>query len=208
MAQTAQLKTFDVIENEAQRVFALQREAYLRHPYPSLEERRANLLAAGTHPRRQRRCARRRDQPGLRAALRGGVEDARDLRFRRRSATHAPQAREVDEAAAPPRLRAVCHRLESRHSPAQGRGGHRGAVELSALSRHQPAHQRARRRQPRHGQDGHELAAHLPAPGREGPRAVPRRHCSPFCRACAPRIFPPCRSTTSSSPARPTPDAR
>jgi coniferyl-aldehyde dehydrogenase len=43
MAQTAQLKTFDVIENEAQRVFALQREAYLRHPYPTLEERRASL---------------------------------------------------------------------------------------------------------------------------------------------------------------------
>jgi coniferyl-aldehyde dehydrogenase len=44
MAQTAQLKTFEVIENEAQRLFALQRDAYLRHPYPSLEERRANLL--------------------------------------------------------------------------------------------------------------------------------------------------------------------
>ena len=43
MAQTAQLKTLEVIENEAQRVFALQREAYLRHPYPRLEERRANL---------------------------------------------------------------------------------------------------------------------------------------------------------------------
>ena len=44
MAQTAQLKTFEVIENEAQRVFALQRAAYLRHPYPSVEERRGNLL--------------------------------------------------------------------------------------------------------------------------------------------------------------------
>ncbi len=44
MAQTAQLKTFEAIENEAQRVFALQRQAYLRHPYPSAEERRANLL--------------------------------------------------------------------------------------------------------------------------------------------------------------------
>ena len=44
MAQTAQLRRVDQIENDAQRIFALQRQAYLRHPYPSLEERRANLL--------------------------------------------------------------------------------------------------------------------------------------------------------------------
>jgi coniferyl-aldehyde dehydrogenase len=43
MAQTAQLRKVDVIENEAQRIFALQREAYLRHPYPSREERLASL---------------------------------------------------------------------------------------------------------------------------------------------------------------------
>ena len=43
MAQTAQLRRFDVVENEAQRIFALQRQAYLSHPYPSLEERRENL---------------------------------------------------------------------------------------------------------------------------------------------------------------------
>ena len=43
MAQTAQLRRFDVVENEAQRIFALQRQAYLRHPYPSLEERQENL---------------------------------------------------------------------------------------------------------------------------------------------------------------------
>src|SRR5690349_3659 len=43
MAQTAQLRKLDTAENEAQRIFALQRAAYLRHPYPSLEERRANL---------------------------------------------------------------------------------------------------------------------------------------------------------------------
>ena len=43
MAQTGQLRQFDVIENEAQRIFTLQRKAYLRHPYPSIEERRANL---------------------------------------------------------------------------------------------------------------------------------------------------------------------
>ena len=39
MAQTAQLRRIDTVENEAQRVFALQRDAYLRNPYPSLAER-------------------------------------------------------------------------------------------------------------------------------------------------------------------------
>jgi coniferyl-aldehyde dehydrogenase len=43
MAQTAQLRRIDVAENEAQRVFALQRDAYLRHPYPSYEERLEHL---------------------------------------------------------------------------------------------------------------------------------------------------------------------
>ncbi len=43
MAQTAQLRRIDVAENEAQRVFTLQRAAYLRHPYPSYEERLENL---------------------------------------------------------------------------------------------------------------------------------------------------------------------
>jgi coniferyl-aldehyde dehydrogenase len=43
MAQTAQLRRIEAVENEAQRIFALQRNAYLRHPYPSREERRANL---------------------------------------------------------------------------------------------------------------------------------------------------------------------
>ncbi len=43
MAQTAQLRIVETVENEAQRVFKLQREAYLRHPYPSYEERLAHL---------------------------------------------------------------------------------------------------------------------------------------------------------------------
>src|SRR5260221_13490396 len=43
MAQAAQLRRVEIVENEAQRIFALQRAAYLRHPYPSREERRANL---------------------------------------------------------------------------------------------------------------------------------------------------------------------
>lgn len=43
MAQTAQSRTIETVENEAQRVFQLQREAYARHPYPSHEERVANL---------------------------------------------------------------------------------------------------------------------------------------------------------------------
>lgn len=43
MAQTVQLRVVDPAENEAQRVFTLQREAYLAHPYPSLEERKESL---------------------------------------------------------------------------------------------------------------------------------------------------------------------
>jgi coniferyl-aldehyde dehydrogenase len=39
MAQTAQLRTIETVENEAQRIFKLQREAYLRQPYPSYDER-------------------------------------------------------------------------------------------------------------------------------------------------------------------------
>jgi len=43
MAQTAQLRRIDHPDNEAQRIFQLQHEAYLAHPYPSLEERREHL---------------------------------------------------------------------------------------------------------------------------------------------------------------------
>lgn len=43
MAQTAQLRRVEPTENEAQRIFALQRAAYLAYPYPSLEERKENL---------------------------------------------------------------------------------------------------------------------------------------------------------------------
>jgi coniferyl-aldehyde dehydrogenase len=45
MAQTAQARRFDQVENEAQRVFTLQRAAYLRDPYPSLAVRRERLDA-------------------------------------------------------------------------------------------------------------------------------------------------------------------
>jgi len=43
MAQTAQQRTIGSVDNEAQRVFALQREAYGRHPFPSYAERVNNL---------------------------------------------------------------------------------------------------------------------------------------------------------------------
>lgn len=43
MAQTAQIRRIDDAQNEAQRVFKLQREAYLRHPFPSLGERLESL---------------------------------------------------------------------------------------------------------------------------------------------------------------------
>ena len=43
MAQTAQSYNLSNIDNEAQRVFKLQREAYARDPFPSYEQRVANL---------------------------------------------------------------------------------------------------------------------------------------------------------------------
>ncbi|HXC50109.1 MAG TPA: coniferyl aldehyde dehydrogenase [Candidatus Limnocylindrales bacterium] len=43
MAQTAQLRVIHSAENECERIYKIQREAYLRHPYPTAEERRANL---------------------------------------------------------------------------------------------------------------------------------------------------------------------
>jgi len=43
MAQTAQLRRIERPDNEAQRIFQRQREAYLAHPFPSLDERRARL---------------------------------------------------------------------------------------------------------------------------------------------------------------------
>jgi coniferyl-aldehyde dehydrogenase len=43
MPQISQLRTFETVENEAQRVWKLQREAYLRQPYPNYEERIENL---------------------------------------------------------------------------------------------------------------------------------------------------------------------
>ena len=43
MAQTAQLRVIHSAGNECERVFQLQRAAYLKHPYPSLDERKANL---------------------------------------------------------------------------------------------------------------------------------------------------------------------
>jgi len=45
MVQTAQLRSIEVVENEAQRIFKLQRDAYLRDPYPSLEVRKERLRA-------------------------------------------------------------------------------------------------------------------------------------------------------------------
>lgn len=43
MAQTAQIRKLQAVETEAERIFVLQRAAFLRQPYPSLEERLDNL---------------------------------------------------------------------------------------------------------------------------------------------------------------------
>ena len=45
MTQTAQARRIDTVENEAQRVYKLQREAYLRDPYPSFGVRQHRLRA-------------------------------------------------------------------------------------------------------------------------------------------------------------------
>ena len=45
MAQTAQLRIIESPENEAQRIYKLQRDAYLRDPYPSLTVRKERLRA-------------------------------------------------------------------------------------------------------------------------------------------------------------------
>jgi coniferyl-aldehyde dehydrogenase len=45
MTQTAQIRNLDVADNEAQRVYRLQRAAYQRAPYPSFAERRRWLRA-------------------------------------------------------------------------------------------------------------------------------------------------------------------
>ena len=45
MAQTAQARDIDTVENEAQRVFKLQKEAYRRAPFPGRDERVARLKA-------------------------------------------------------------------------------------------------------------------------------------------------------------------
>jgi coniferyl-aldehyde dehydrogenase len=45
MAQTAQLRSIEVVENEAQRIFKVQRDAYIRDPYPTLQVRKERLRA-------------------------------------------------------------------------------------------------------------------------------------------------------------------
>jgi coniferyl-aldehyde dehydrogenase len=45
MAQTAQLRRIEIVENEAQRIFKLQRDAYLSDPYPSRQVRAERLTA-------------------------------------------------------------------------------------------------------------------------------------------------------------------
>ena len=114
MAQTAQLRHLEVVENEAQRIFNLQRAAYLRHPYPTIEERRANLDTL------ERILVDNTD----------AIADAINADFGHRAAEESKllelfncvdgirydqeEARQVDEAAAPPRRRAVRDRQEPR----------------------------------------------------------------------------------------------
>ena len=134
MAQTAQLRKFEQTENEAQRVFALQRDAYLAHPYPCYEERRENLnkLDRVLVDNAQAIAEAINADFGHRA-----VEEtlmAEVFANRRRHPRHAEARREVDEAAeARASSITLRGRLEPRDPAAEGRGRHRVAVELSAL---------------------------------------------------------------------------
>jgi len=68
MAQTAQLRRIETADNEAQRIFKLQRQAYLRHPYPSLAERRENLSKLDRILVQNTDAIGRGDQRGLRSS--------------------------------------------------------------------------------------------------------------------------------------------
>ena len=175
MAQTAQLRRIDRAENEAQRVFRLQREAYLKHPYPSLEERRRAPPRRRARPDRQPRRDRGGDPPGLRPPGGGRVPDARALHVRRRHPPHAEEAPALDAPAAAQRVRPLRDRKEPGDSAAEGRRRHRRPLELPALPDHQPADERPRRREPRHDQDGERLPDALPAAPREALRGPARR---------------------------------
>ena len=168
MAQTAQLRRFEQVENEAQRVFALQREAYLRHPYPSLAERRREPRPSSsaswsttptpspTRSTRLRPPLGRGDRSCSSCSAASTASATRAASWRK---WMKPQRRHVSILFATG--------SQPRHPAAEGRGRHRLAVELPALPHRQPADQRARRRQPRHDQDGGELAAPLPPARRE-----------------------------------------
>ena len=207
MAQTAQLRRIDRPENEAQRIFQLQREAYLAHPYPSLEERRQRLRAL------ERVLLENRD----------GIADAIHRDFGHRC-TEESLMLELFTCVAGirhtlkklprwirPQRRSVS--LTLRHGPqpagaaAEGRGGHRLALELPALPHGEPAHQRARRGKPRHAQDGEPFAERS-----AGSSTRSSAQCSPrtwwrSSRASPPAISRRCPSIICSSPAPPTPVA-
>ncbi len=176
MAQTAQLRHLEVVENEAQRIFNLQRAAYLRHPYPSIEERRANLDTL------ERILIDNAD----------AIADAINADFGHRAAEESKllelfncvdgirYAKKKLAKWMKPQHRHVGDPLRDRQEPAdpatQGRDRSRVAVELPPLPHDQPAHQHPRRRQPLHDQDGEQLEQPLPPPRRQVPRAVPRGH--------------------------------
>ena len=207
MAQTAQLRRVEVIENEAQRVFALQREAYLRHPYPSLEERRENLSklerilvdnADAIADAINRDFGHRSAEESKMLELFACVDGIRHTRRKLRK-WMKPQRRHVSVLFATGSNRVI--------PQPKGVVGIVSPWNYPALPHRQPADQRPRRRQPRHDQDGDALAEPLPPARREVRASSFPRTRSPSCPASARRTSRPCPSTTSSSPARPTPAA-
>ena len=208
MAQTAQLRRFDVVENEAQRIFALQRQAYLRHPYPSLEERRENLtklerilvdnvdaIADAINKDFGHRCAEESKMLEIFTSVDGIRHTRKKLKKWMK-----PQRRHVSALFATASNRVIPqpkgvvgvvspwnYPLFLTISPLTSvlAAGNRAMIKMASNSQHP-----------------------VSAAAREVPRAVSGRHASRSCPACAPRTSRRCRSTTSSSRARRTPAAR
>ncbi len=208
MAQTAQLRRFDVIENEAQRDLHAPARGLPPASVPEPRGAAGEPRQARAHPARQRRRDRRRDQRRLRPPLRGRVEDARALHLRRRHPPHAEEARRVDEAAAPPRLGAVRDRARTASIP-QPKGvvglvspwNYPLFLTVSPLTSILAAGNRCMIKM------ASELEQPLPPARRRSSASTSRRTRSRSSRACARRTSRRCPSTTSSSPARPTPAA-
>ena len=169
MAQTAQLRHLDAIENEAQRIFTLQRQAYKRHPYPTLEERLESLTkverilvdnADAIDEAINKDFGHRASAESKMLELFTCVDGIRHTRKKLKKVMK-PERRHVSVLFATGK--------KPSHPAAQGRRRPDLSLELPSLSDDQPAHQHPGSWQPVHDQDGPQLREPLPAPAREIP---------------------------------------